>query len=139
DIVGSEFEWGDGVYRTLEMRLSANGALRVSIDGQRIYAGTGAFLTSLDRFAFESENNIFTENSSLRINDVTLACDAPSCAADFDFDDTVTFSDLNAVLAAFGSTGLPASVLNPGDANADGAVDFADLNAVLAAFGTSCD
>jgi len=141
DVADTNVEWINNfpAYRALEFRLSANGALRVSIDGQRIYAGAGAFSSGVDTFAFESENQAFGSNSLLRIDDVTLACDAPPCAADFNLDDTVDFADLNAALASFGASGLPAGALNAGDANADGVVNFADLNAVLAAFGTACD
>lgn len=140
DVLDTQYD-GDNnsVYRTLEMRLSANGVLRVSIDNQRIYTGTGAFSNAIDRFAFESENNAFGENAQLRINDVTLACDAPSCAADFNLDDIVDFADLNTVLTNFGIV----SILPPqhflGNANADDAIDFDDLNAVLSAFGTTCN
>jgi hypothetical protein len=138
DIVDTQHDWdNNGVYRTLEMRLSASGVLRVSIDGQRIYAGAGAFTNTIDTFVFESENNSSGSGATFRINDVTLVCDAPSCAADFDFDDIITFADLNAVLSNFGATGL--SGFNAGDANGNGAIDFADLNAVLSAFGTTCD
>lgn len=139
DVADTKVDWTTGSYRTLEIRLSANGVLRVSIDGQRIYTGAGAFSTSIDTFAFESENNAFGAGASLRINDVTLTCDAPPCAADFSLDDVIDFADLNAVLSNFGASGLPAGVLNAGDANADGVVDFTDLNAVLSAFGTTCD
>jgi hypothetical protein len=111
--------------------------LRVSVDGQRIYTGPGAFANAIDTFVFESENNSSGVNASLRIHDVTLTCDAPSCAADFDLDDAITFTDLNAVLSNFGQTGLVG--FNAGDADGDGAIDFADLNAVLSAFGMSCD
>jgi hypothetical protein len=105
DIVDTQHDWdNNGVYRTLEMRLSASGVLRVSIDGQRIYAGAGAFTNTIDTFVFESENNSSGSGATFRINDVTLICDAPSCAADFDFDDIITFADLNAVLSAFGTT-----------------------------------
>jgi hypothetical protein len=138
DVANTEYDWqANGVYRTLELRLSANGALRVLIDGQRIYAGAGAFSSSIDALVFESENNALGFGAALRIDDVTLTCDAPSCAADFDFDDTVTFADLNAVLSNFGATGLTG--FNPGDADGDGAVNFLDLNTVLGAFGTACD
>jgi hypothetical protein len=137
DMIDTGYDWIVGVYRTLELRLSANGVLRVSIDGQRIYTGPGAFANTINTFAFESENNSSGVNAQLRIDDVTLTCDAPSCAADFDLDDAITFTDLNAVLSNFGQTGLVG--FNAGDADGDGAIDFADLNAVLSAFGMSCD
>ena len=136
DIVDTGFDWTPDADRRLEMRLSANGVLRVSIDGQRIYTGPGAFTHGVDFFASESENNNLGAGSVLQISDIAVTCDAPSCATDFDFDDLTSFSDLNAVLSNFGATGLTG--FTPGDANADGVVNFTDLNAVLAAFGSSC-
>ncbi len=136
DVEVTPYDWPKNEYATLTMRVSANGALRVLVDGQQIYAGPAAFAGSVDRYAFESENNAAAFGSTLYAENVAMACDAPSCATDFDFDDAITFADLNAVLANFGAGGM--SGFNPGDANADGAVDFADLNAVLAAFGSSC-
>ena len=123
-------------YSTITMRVSANGALRIDVDGQRVYAGPAAFASGIDRLAFESENNAAAENAELRLDNIRMTCDAPSCATDFDFDDLTSFSDLNAVLSNFGATGLTG--FTTGDANADGVVNFTDLNAVLAAFGTSC-
>jgi hypothetical protein len=138
DVADTGFEWiNDGQFRRVEMRLSNNGSLRVSIDGQRVYAGPGGFAAGVDLLAFESENNAYGGSSTLRIDALSVVCDAPSCATDFDFDDATTFSDLNAVLANFGASGLIG--FHPGDADADGVVDFTDLNAVLAAFGTSCE
>jgi hypothetical protein len=140
DVVDTNYDWqNDGVYRTLELRLSANGATRISIDGQRIYTGRSLFLNTANRLSFESENNIAGENASLRINDVTLTCDAPSCSTDFDLDDQTGFSDLNIVLTNFGANGRPTFEIPPGDADGDLLVNFADLNAVLGAYGTSCD
>jgi hypothetical protein len=62
------------------------------------------------------------------------ASDTP-CTGDTNGDNIVNFTDLNAVLADFGQTGMDL----PGDTNGDGVVNFTDLNEVLAAFGTSCD
>ena len=62
------------------------------------------------------------------------ASDAP-CPGDTNGDGLVNFTDLNAVLADFGQSGMGL----PGDTNGDGIVNFTDLNEVLAAFGTSCD
>ena len=56
----------------------------------------------------------------------------PALEGDVTGDGTVDLMDLNAVLAAFG-TSDPA-----GDADGSGAVDLADLNIVLANFGESC-
>jgi hypothetical protein len=136
DVEVTPYDWPKNQYVTIAMRVSANGALRVYMDGQQIYAGGAAFGESIDRFAFESENNVIAFGSTLYVENVAVACDAASCATDFDFDDATTFSDLNAVLSNFGASGLTG--FHPGDANADGVVDFTDLNAVLAAFGTRC-
>lgn len=60
---------------------------------------------------------------------------APACPGDANGDGTVNFSDLNAVLSAFGQSGADL----PGDVNGDGIVNFADLNLVLSNFGVACD
>ncbi|MFU8828717.1 MAG: hypothetical protein ACNA8P_04685 [Phycisphaerales bacterium] len=57
-----------------------------------------------------------------------------SCPADFDGSGTVDLADLNAVLAAFDTTGVNLYA----DANGDGSVDLADLNKVLSAFDSLC-
>lgn len=61
----------------------------------------------------------------------------PACPGDASGDNAVDFSDLNAVLVAFGQSGAPG--FTPADLDGDGSVGFSDLNAVLALFGTSCD
>lgn len=127
-----------GAYRTITLRVSASGALRVSVNDDLAYAGPAAFGPSIDRLAFESENNAFGSGATLRIDDVRKVCDAFSCATDFDFDGVTNFADLNAALANFGVVQVDPGFL-AGDANGDGTVDFTDLNAVLAAFGSSCD
>jgi hypothetical protein len=48
---------------------------------------------------------------------------------------SVTFEDLNGVLATFGQSGPDLY----GDANGDGITDFSDLNLVLSNFGRTCD
>lgn len=60
----------------------------------------------------------------------------PDCAilGDTNGDGLVNFTDLNAVLAGFGSAGVGL----PGDVNGDEQVNFTDLNIILAAFGQSC-
>ncbi len=60
--------------------------------------------------------------------------DVANCDGDTNGDNIVNFTDLNAVLAAFGQTGMG----NPADVNDDGVVNFTDLNIVLANFGASC-
>lgn len=137
DVADTGFDWiNDEQFRRVEMRLSNNGSLRVSIDGQRVYAGPGGFAAGVDLLVFESESNSYGSGTKLYLDALTVDCDAPSCATDFDLDDETTFNDLNAVLANFGASAL--NGFHPGDTNADGVVDFTDLNAVLAAFGTSC-
>jgi hypothetical protein len=56
------------------------------------------------------------------------------CPGDANGDNLVNFSDLNAVLAAFGQSGDGLI----GDVNGDGVVNFSDLNEVLANFGEDC-
>jgi hypothetical protein len=63
---------------------------------------------------------------------VSLVAD---CPGDTNGDNIVNFADLNAVLSAFGQSGVGL----PADLNGDGMVNFADLNAVLSAFGSACD
>ena len=128
----------NGQYHTITLRLAASGALRVYVNDALAYAGPAAFGPSFDTLAFESENNASSPGSELRIDDVRMACDAPSCATDFDFDGMTGFADLNAALGNFGVVQFVPGFL-PGDANGDSTVDFTDLNAILAAFGTSCD
>lgn len=57
---------------------------------------------------------------------------APLCPGDANGDNTVDLSDLNAVLANFGTDSLD------GDVTLDGTVDLDDLNTVLGAFGSAC-
>jgi hypothetical protein len=65
---------------------------------------------------------------------VYLNNEAP-CAGDTNGDNIVNFTDLNAVLAAFGQSGEGLA----GDVNGDGVVNFTDLNEVLANFGADCN
>ncbi|MDX2115167.1 MAG: glycoside hydrolase [Planctomycetota bacterium] len=59
-----------------------------------------------------------------------------ACPGDADGSGSVTFADVTAVLASFGSTYLPAT--GPGDADRNGVVNFADITAALAGFNTAC-
>jgi hypothetical protein len=70
---------------------------------------------------------------NLNMTEVRGSAPAP-CPGDTNGDNIVNFADLNAVLSAFGQTGLGL----PADLNGDGVVNFSDLNAVLSAFGTGC-
>lgn len=57
-----------------------------------------------------------------------------NCPGDANGDDTVNFSDLNAVLVNFGMSGPGLE----GDVNGDELVNFTDLNLVLGSFGAVC-
>ncbi len=59
---------------------------------------------------------------------------AEPCVGDTNGDNVVNFADLNAVLSAFGQTGMGLAA----DVNGDGTVNFGDLNTVLSAFGDEC-
>jgi hypothetical protein len=63
----------------------------------------------------------------------TLPAPASDIPGDLNGDGVVDFTDLNIVLGAFGSTGVPG--MTEGDVNGDGVVDFTDLNIVLGNFG----
>jgi hypothetical protein len=56
------------------------------------------------------------------------------CPDDTNEDDLVNFTDLNAVLGAFGQSGAEL----PADLNGDEIVNFTDLNLVLSNFGVTC-
>lgn len=60
----------------------------------------------------------------------------PPCTGDANADRVIDFSDISAVLAAWGQTVAP---FGQGDADGNGSVNFADISAVLAAFGNLCD
>jgi formylglycine-generating enzyme required for sulfatase activity len=64
-----------------------------------------------------------------------LARAALACVGDTNGDNVVNFTDLNAVLSAFGQTGMGLA----GDVNGDQVVNFSDLNVVLSSFGNECD
>lgn len=57
-----------------------------------------------------------------------------ACPGDTNGDDVVDFTDLNALLAAFGDAGQDL----PADLDGDGVVGFSDLNILLTAFGDAC-
>lgn len=60
----------------------------------------------------------------------------PPCLGDANGDGMVTFSDVTAILANFGSDYTPGT--GPGDSNFDGFVNFGDVTTTLANFGTPC-
>jgi hypothetical protein len=57
------------------------------------------------------------------------------CEGDTNGDNVVNFTDLNAVLASFGQSGVGIS----GDVTGDGVVNFSDLNLILSNFGAMCE
>ena len=69
------------------------------------------------------------------VQNVLLA--PPVCLGDANADRAVNFTDITAVLTAFGSTG-PTSPGIPGDANRDGVVNFSDITSVLSNWGQAC-
>lgn len=60
---------------------------------------------------------------------------APPCTGDADRNRLVNFADITAVLANFGSSGLP---YTQGDADGSATVNFADVTSVLAQFDAQC-
>jgi hypothetical protein len=72
---------------------------------------------------------------SPNLRDTREQTQAP-CPGDANGDNQVNFTDLNAVLSAFGQSGAPG--FSGADLNNDGIVNFVDLNTVLSAFGSSC-
>jgi hypothetical protein len=122
----------DNEYHTLAVRVSNNGAIRVSIDGQRVGVASGV----LSKPPGMSQASFYSLRGGLfEIDNIAVGCGLASCASDVTLDDRVDFADLNLVLSNFGAAGESI----PGDTNLDAEVNFADLNAVLTAFGTTCD
>lgn len=130
---------GDSAPHRLGVRLSASGAVRVFLDGAFVggVAGAAGVAGAVSSEAVRSVDFVTARGGLFTIDNLSVRCDAPSCATDFDFDFVTTFADLNAVLSNFGQT--PGTLGFPGDADGDGDVTFADLNATLSAFGTSCE
>ncbi len=62
--------------------------------------------------------------------------DPMRCAGDADGDAAVTFSDLNLILAFWGTAVEPGT---GADVTGDGLVNFADINLMLDAWGTACE
>jgi hypothetical protein len=74
---------------------------------------------------------LFTDGSDA----VVVITPPADCPGDADGDYDVDSTDLNIILAAFGTTGEPGM---PGDLDLDGDCDSTDLNIVLANFGDVC-
>ncbi|MGP1310836.1 MAG: hypothetical protein ACTS27_11620, partial [Phycisphaerales bacterium] len=109
-------QWpSDNEYHSLTLRVSNNGAIRVSIDGQPV--GTAAGVLSrppvVNFLEFRS-----VRGGLFEIDNVAAGCGLDSCASDVNLDDVTNFADLNAVLSNFGQTGDAV----PGDTNLDGTV-----------------
>jgi hypothetical protein len=75
-----------------------------------------------------------TDGDLLMANALCFVAAPTDCPGDTNGDNLVNFTDLNAVLADFGSAGMGLA----GDVNGDGMVNFTDLNIVLSAFGSEC-
>lgn len=63
---------------------------------------------------------------------------SPFCFGDSDFNNTVNFADITAVLTNFGADYSPAPGTGPGDSTRDGIVNFADITNTLANFNGTC-
>ena len=128
DVVSTGAKWPRNPalgWATLCVEVNEKSELRVFINDDHVYTGV-AFDTAINAMAFEGHPGAGASN-------LRLIC-ANACPGDANGDGVVDFTDLGAVLAAFGESGDGL----PGDLNGDGVVDFADLGLVLAAFGQSC-
>ncbi|MEA5486611.1 hypothetical protein [Pseudanabaena sp. CCNP1317] len=120
-----QFVWDNGGVRMVS---DANGSK------SRLLATTDA--SGVVRAVWEDGRNDSGDVFAQNINpDGTLGAATTPCPGDTNGDGVVNFSDLNAVLSAFGQSGAGI----PGDLNGDGVVNFSDLNIVLSEFGSSCD
>jgi hypothetical protein len=85
---------------------------------------------------FDASPRPLTPTSVFRLFAVRVQESVVVCPGDANGDNQVNFTDLNAVLSAFGQSGAPG--FSGADLNNDGIVNFVDLNTVLSAFGSSC-
>lgn len=77
DIESTGYLWAPGDYRTLCMTVDSDADLVVTVDGATIYIGQ-AFRTSVNSFAYESDNGASGAGDVLRIDNVFFNCeDAP--------------------------------------------------------------
>jgi hypothetical protein len=77
DIESTGYVWAPGEYRTLCMTVDSDADLVVTVNGATIYTGQ-AFRTSVNSFAFESDNSASGAGDVLRIDNVFFNCeDAP--------------------------------------------------------------
>ncbi len=112
-----------------------DGAAWSAVDMTDVQGGVGSFASQAS--AGGALSGLFVGGGAFPSGDDHLAryvgC-AAFCPGDTNGDGVVNFTDLNAVLGAFGQTGANL----PGDVNDDGAVGFADLNEVLSNYGVGC-
>ncbi len=73
DVVDTGFDWPLAVEQNLCFLTSLDGSLNVSIAGMSVFDGD-AFVNSLDRLAFESEQNVVGVDNEMFIDDVSLEC-----------------------------------------------------------------
>ena len=147
----AQFGWSVSIDGSLILAGAPNGdaALTNNGLGYLLDATTGAQIARLQTDPLSQFTNRLGETTAL--SDGIAAVGAPldgnfdldpgaaylfgasaPCPGDASGDGTVDLTDLNLVLANFGTTN------SDGDANGDGQVDLADLNLVLGHFGTSC-
>ncbi len=126
---------------------TADDDLRVMSGSPAIDAGDNAALPS-DAFDLDGDADVmeaipFDLDGNSRVSGMAAVVDLGAyevqsgvepCVGDTNGDNVVNFADLNAVLSAFGQTGMDL----PADVNGDGTVNFGDLNIVLSAFGDEC-
>ncbi|MGD9692427.1 MAG: hypothetical protein AB7G17_13400 [Phycisphaerales bacterium] len=73
DVVDTGFDWPLGIEQNLCFLSTSNGDLNISIAGMSVFDGS-PFINSMDRLAFESEQNVAGLGSAIFIDDVTLEC-----------------------------------------------------------------
>lgn len=108
--------------------LNANDGTSADADG----AVNGSF--SIASFGPNFQLHDFNNSGVVNDSDASFL-PAPTCPGDVNGDLVVNFLDLNAVLSAFGQTGIGLSA----DLDFNGVVDFLDFNLVLSFLGIPCD
>lgn len=121
-----------------EYAAGAIGAYEIDANGDPILATRRTFMTGLSgaegafRDPATGDFLFSTFGGGNRV--LVVRGFSADCPGDSNADNAVNFTDLNAVLSAFGQAGDGL----PGDLNADCQVGFADLNLILSRFGSEC-
>lgn len=118
-------------------RLGAHIAMAATFNGEQDvwYIRVGAYDCN-DNGVPDQTDIAMGTSKDCNANGIPDTCEQ-FCTGDANYDNTVTFADLNIVLGNFGAS-APVTQCLPGDLNGDGQVTFADLNIVLGAFGNTC-